>query len=113
MNLRFLLVAVIAGINSYNAAQAADFRATAEMINDTIRANHYHPAELDNDAYRQIEKDVIALGGKAVSADEFLAGFNAIWQKGNRFRMWGFGRPKSRRWSVMRASKRSLPAMGR
>ena len=56
MNLRFLLVAVIAGVNSYSAGQAADFRATAEMINDTIRANHYHPAELDNDAYRQIER---------------------------------------------------------
>ena len=82
MNLRFLIVAVIAGVNSYSAGQAADFRATAEMINDTIRANHYHSAELDNDAYRQIERDVLALGDKAVSADEFLAEFNAIWRSG-------------------------------
>jgi C-terminal processing protease CtpA/Prc len=37
---------------------------------------------LDNDAYRQIERDVIALGDKAVSTDEFLAGFNAIWRRG-------------------------------
>ena len=85
MNLRFLLAAVvflIVGVSSYSGGQAADFRAAAKLINDTIRANHYHPAELDNDAYRQIEKDVIALGDKAVSGDEFLAGFNAIWQKG-------------------------------
>ena len=85
MNVRFLLVAVvflIVGVNSYRARQAPDFRAAAKLINDTIRANHYHPAELDNDAYRQIEEDVIALGDKAASADEFLAGFNALWQKG-------------------------------
>jgi C-terminal processing protease CtpA/Prc len=83
--MRFLvaaLVSLVAGVNSYHAGQAADFRAAAKLINDTIRANHYHPTELDNDAYRQIEKNVIALGNKAVSADEFLAGFNAIWQKG-------------------------------
>ena len=85
MDLRFLLVAVvslIAGVNSHSVGQAGDFRASAKLINDTIRANHYHPAELNSDAYRQIEKDVIALGDKVESADEFLAGFNAIWRKG-------------------------------
>ena len=79
MNLRFLLVAVIAGVNSYSAA---DFRATAEMINDTIRANHYRAAELDSETYRQIERGVIALGENARSAEEFIDGFNAIWRKG-------------------------------
>jgi carboxyl-terminal processing protease len=85
MKLRSLLAAVIsliAGVNAYGAGEPADFRDAAKLINDTIRTNHYHPAELDNDAYRQIEKDVIALGDKALSADEFLAGFNAIWRKG-------------------------------
>ena len=48
MNLRFLLAAVvflIVGVSSYSGGQAADFRAAAKLINDTIRANHYHPAE--------------------------------------------------------------------
>src|SRR5579863_4623895 len=56
--------------------------AAAQLINDTIRVNHYHPAGLANDAFRQIERDVIALGETAVSADEFMTGFNRIWQKG-------------------------------
>lgn len=63
-------------------AMAADYRATAEAINQTIRANHYHPAELDSDAYRQIERDTLALGEKATTDDEFLTGFRAIWRKG-------------------------------
>jgi carboxyl-terminal processing protease len=62
--------------------KASGFRSAAELINQTIRANHYHPAELDNDAYRKIEKDVIALGDTAESADSFLSGFRSIWQKG-------------------------------
>ena len=62
--------------------QNANFREAAESINNTIRANHYRPTELAGEAYRQIEKDVIALGDKATSADEFMNGFNALWRKG-------------------------------
>jgi carboxyl-terminal processing protease len=62
--------------------KAADFRSTAKLINATIRANHYQPASLDNDTYRQIESDVVALGETASSADEFMKAFNGIWQKG-------------------------------
>jgi hypothetical protein len=32
--------------------------------------------------YRQIERDTIALGETAKSADEFIERFNAIWRKG-------------------------------
>ena len=64
------------------AAEAADFRRAAELINATLRANHYRPAELDSDAYRQIEADVIALGARATSADEFMTGFNTRWRRG-------------------------------
>ncbi len=56
------------------------FRDTAVAINDTIRTHHFHPAELDSDAYRQIERDTIALGERATSDDEFIAGFSAIWR---------------------------------
>jgi hypothetical protein len=38
--------------------------------------------KLDSDVYRQIESNVIALGEKATSADEFMNGFNAVWRNG-------------------------------
>jgi carboxyl-terminal processing protease len=84
VNLRFPLAAacLIGGACFHGAVAAAEFRATAESINKTIRANHYRATELDSDAYRQIEKDVIALGETAASADEFMSGFNGIWKKG-------------------------------
>jgi C-terminal processing protease CtpA/Prc len=79
-----LLIALMlaAGIGSTASGQGSNFREAAIAINSTIRANHYHPTELDNDRYRQIEQDVVALGHKATSADEFIDGFKAIWRKG-------------------------------
>ena len=85
MNRRLLLataVFLMPGICSAASEPDSGFRKTAESINKTIRANHYRPAELESDAYHQIEKDVIALGEKATSADEFLSGFKAIWRNG-------------------------------
>jgi carboxyl-terminal processing protease len=84
VHLRLPLAAVIliAGAWSHAAAVADDFRATAESINRIIRDNHYRPAELNGDAYRQIEKDVIALGATAASAEAFMSGFSALWKKG-------------------------------
>src|SRR5918994_4759169 len=63
-------------------AQADNFRHAAEAINTTIRANHYRRTELDGAAYRQIEDDVIALGERATSAEQFIESFNALWRKG-------------------------------
>jgi carboxyl-terminal processing protease len=81
---RLLLAAAVsltAGIWFDALGQDASFRQTAAAINTIIRANHYHRAELDSDAYRQIERDTIALGEKATSADEFMTGFVTLaWQ---------------------------------
>lgn len=63
-------------------ATAADFLEAARAANSTIRANHYRPAELETDAYRRIESDVLALGQSATSADEFIKGFNSLWRGG-------------------------------
>lgn len=86
MNRRLLLalaaLPLVAGIGFAASPQSGDFREAAAVINETIRANHYHRSELESDTYRQIELDVIALGEKATSADEFMNGFNAIWQGG-------------------------------
>jgi carboxyl-terminal processing protease len=62
--------------------QTGNFRQAAEAINATIRTNHFYRAELNGSAYVQIEKDVISLGERATSAEEFIEGFNALWRKG-------------------------------
>jgi hypothetical protein len=85
MNRRLFLatgIAVTACLSCGVLGQTGTFRQAAEAINEAIRANHFHRAELDGDAYRQIEKDVIALGERATSAEEFIEGFNALWRKG-------------------------------
>ena len=84
MNPRFLAAALpfIAWACCDALAQNANFRETAESINHTIRANHYRPAELESEAYRQIEADVLALGEKAASAEEFMNDFKALWRNG-------------------------------
>ena len=73
---------LIASVSSERLGQSVNFREAAESINKTIRANHYRRDELAGAAYLQIEKDVIALGEKAATADEFMNGFNALWRKG-------------------------------
>ena len=70
------------GSDAMGQSQSANFHEAAESINHTIRANHYRPAELKSEAYRQIEKDLIALGETAASADEFINGFKTLWRKG-------------------------------
>jgi carboxyl-terminal processing protease len=85
MHRRLLLAAsiiVATSLGSDVLAQADNFRHAAEAINTTIRANHYRRAELDSAAYRQIQSDVIALGERATSAEQFIEGFNALWRKG-------------------------------
>lgn len=82
MSLRFRCAALCLIACCSCVAAATDFRAAAESINQLVRANHYSATELDTDAYRQIERQVIALGATATSTDEFMNGFNALWRKG-------------------------------
>ena len=85
MNRRLFLAAGIAVTPCFCSdvlGQTGNFRQAAEAINATIRANHFHRAELDSSAYVQIERNVIALGERATSAEEFIEGFNALWRKG-------------------------------
>ncbi|HEU5138095.1 MAG TPA: S41 family peptidase [Steroidobacteraceae bacterium] len=80
--LRAVAFCLFAACCSVAFGQAGKFREAAESINQTIRANHYRPAELDSNAYRLIEADVLALGEKSTSASEFMNGFNALWRNG-------------------------------
>lgn len=77
-----ILTALLLSAGPIASGQSNNFRDAAVAINKTIRADHYHPVELDNDTYRQIELDTLALGEKATAAGEFKDGINAIWRKG-------------------------------
>ena len=85
MNRRLFLATGIAVTTCFCCdvlGQTGNFPQAADAISATIRANHYRRAELDSSAYVQIEKNVIALGERATSAEEFIEGFNALWRKG-------------------------------
>ena len=58
------------------------YEAASQEIMETIRAYHYDPAELDQDDYRAIEAQMIALGKDARDDEAFLAGFREIWRNG-------------------------------
>jgi carboxyl-terminal processing protease len=59
-----------------------DYAEVVAAINETMRAYHYNPAELDSPEYRQIEVAIAALAESATSDEAFLAGFRTIWNKG-------------------------------
>jgi C-terminal processing protease CtpA/Prc len=82
MNRRLFLAAAATALCSDVLGQSSKFRPVADSINAKIRANHYRRTELDSEAYRRIEQDVIELGDRAATAEEFIAGFNALWRKG-------------------------------
>ena len=64
------------------AADEPDLAATAASLLATMRANHFHPAELETEAYKKIEDSVRNLGSTAASPEEFLNGFNTLWRGG-------------------------------
>jgi len=64
------------------ANPATDYEEIAMTINETMRAYHYNPEELDTPGYRDIEIAILALGSEAGSDDEFVDGFQAIWADG-------------------------------
>ncbi len=54
----------------------------AVAINETMRAYHYNPAELNTPEYLRIEAAVTVLAEAATSDEAFLNGFREIWKDG-------------------------------
>jgi carboxyl-terminal processing protease len=54
----------------------------AVAINETMRAYHYNPAELNTPEYRRIEAAVTVLAEAATSDEAFMKGFREIWKNG-------------------------------
>jgi carboxyl-terminal processing protease len=65
-----------------HAAEDADLPSTAAALLALMRTEHFHPAELDTDAYREMENGVLDLARTAASPEEFLEGFNTYWRGG-------------------------------
>ena len=60
-------------------ARPTDYAAVAAAINETMRAHHYDPAELDMPAYQTIEAAVTTAGASATSDEVFVERFRAAW----------------------------------
>jgi len=85
MNLIVTALAAGLALNAADPAQSedtVDLHALATSINETMRAHHYNPEELDSDAYRAIETATLELADTADSADAFREGFQALWADG-------------------------------
>ena len=59
-----------------------DYSEVVAAINETMRAYHYNPAELDTPEYRRVEAAVTELGEVATSDETFMKGFREIWENG-------------------------------
>ena len=59
-----------------------DYAEVVAAINETMRAYHYDPAELDTPDYRRIEAALTALAEVTTSDEAFVEGFQDIWENG-------------------------------
>lgn len=86
--IRLLVVVTIALATTavYDTAvaedQQTDYTAVAAAINETMRAHHYDPAELELPGYKKIEAAVAAAAASATSDEAFVDGFRAAWHGG-------------------------------
>jgi carboxyl-terminal processing protease len=82
-------VVLVLAISTFSLANADDrtseetsYAAVAVAISETMRANHYDPAELDDPRYRKIEAAVADLAQRALSDEAFVDGFREAWENG-------------------------------
>lgn len=83
-----MVVVLLAGACAHSNGPAAangpatDLHVVAESIDATLRAHHYRQAHLEDERYRRIESEVLALAASAPSDEAFRTGFNALWKQG-------------------------------
>ena len=63
-------------------SQLQTFEDAAAAISETMQNYHYDPSALADESYRAIEARVAALAEQPQSREDFVAGFNEIWQDG-------------------------------
>lgn len=72
-------------------AQTADYIAVADAIDETTRAYHYDPAELETAPYQQVMAEIMALAETVETDEAFVEGFKEIWEKQGPFSHMSFG----------------------
>ena len=66
-------------------AQTTDYMAVADAIDETTRAFHYDPAELETAQYRQVMAAIRTLAETVETDDAFIEGFQKIWRNQGTF----------------------------
>lgn len=85
---RIFLLIVVWGFTSFLVAdekktnQQANFIEVTEAISKTMKLYHYDPSVLKSTEYTMLEQKVSALAKTVQSREEFVAGFNQLWQQG-------------------------------
>lgn len=59
-----------------------EYTAVTAAINETMRENHYDPAALDKPGYKKIEAALAELAETSSSDEDFVEGFQKIWEDG-------------------------------
>ncbi len=59
-----------------------DLAHVADSISKLMSEYHYNPAELSTDKYIELEEKIRELAGTAETKEEFIKGFNTLWQDG-------------------------------
>lgn len=77
-----LIVAASLPAHAQPAEQPETFEAAVNAISETMHRYHFNPAILSEPEFLAIETEVRALATRAQSNEEFVEGFNAIWQDG-------------------------------
>lgn len=72
-------------------AQATDYMAVADAIDETTRAFHYDPAELETAPYLQVMAAIKTLAETVETDQAFVAGFKEIWKAQGPFSHMSFG----------------------
>ena len=82
LSLVAISLALQAGTEPAAESPTPDYALIADEISNTIQAHHYNPDELALPAYQAADRAMHALAERARSDDEFLAGFEDIWDSG-------------------------------
>lgn len=73
-------------------AQTTDYRAVADAIDETTRAFHYDPAELETAPYQQVMTAIKALAETVETDEAFVEGFKEIWKNQGPFSHMSFNK---------------------
>ena len=86
LKLTALFLSTILALSPAHAAsdqkETPSLKTIVFSLDKAMRDNHYDPAELKSDAYKQMQAEINVLADTAESQGGFIEGFNKIWHDG-------------------------------